>query len=136
MNPESAFNELGVDAVTGSLLMEVLGVTTAELQIPRRFEQLKAVINYLKDFPEDTQRYLINKATRGKMVDKLEHMAEYTNLLKQRTFNQDILKKIDDERSATAGNSEPTIEREIAQRALDVRATIGKLSDEISLYEK
>ena len=84
MNPEAIFDGMGVDAITGVKLMDWLGVTAEELQVPQRFHRLQDIVQFLKQFPEDTQRFLISKSTRGKLVDKLDHFFEYTSLLKEK----------------------------------------------------
>lgn len=136
MNTEDIFRGLGLDAVTGVKLLDWLDLSTDELQIPQRFSKLQAVIGFLKDVPEDTQRFLIAKATRGKMVDKLDHMYEYTGLLNEKKMHEDKLGEIDKERSILELSNEPELVIDAAKRSMDVRGNLDKIKEEIYLYEK
>ncbi len=136
MNPERAFEDLGIDAVTGVSVMEMLGVSTDELSIPQRFSRLKEVINYFKQFPEDTQRFLIRKATAGKLVDKLDHLYEYTHLLQRKSHYEETLKGLDKERSAIETTGDEVLLRDVAQRSLDNSQQLDFIKQEIGIYEK
>lgn len=136
MNIERSFEDLGIDAVTGVRLMDVLNVSPHELALPQRFSRLSTIIDYLKLFSEDTQRFLINKATRGKPIDKLDHMFEYVDLLKQKTHYDQVLEDAKAKVSAlemsgdSSELSQAQVDKEVAEQSL--RA----ICEEIILYER
>ena len=136
MNTERVFEDLGIDAITGVEIMDQLSIVPDELQSPRRFAQLKEVINYLKQFPQDTQRFLINKATRGKLVDKLQHLHEYTHLLTRKSFYEQELEKLSKERSAVEQAGDPILLKDIATRDMANREQLNFIQEEIGIYEK
>ena len=133
---ESAMNELGVDAITGVELMEWLGVTQVDLSDPSRFSRLHDVINYFKQFQPDTQRYLILRATSGKMVDKLNHVWEYSQLLSRRKSHEDMLTNIEKERSILGENPDPLVKQSVESKSLEAQENIAKINSEIAIYEK
>jgi hypothetical protein len=128
------FQDLGVNALTGVNLLEWLDVAPEELAFPQRFSKLQAVIEFLNPFPEDTQRFLINKATLGKQVDKLEHMFEYTALLQRKYGYEQSLKKIEHEKSVLG--FDPSLMDEVQLREDGVKKDLDLLLAEIRLYEK
>lgn len=136
MNPEAIFDGMGVDAITGVKLMDWLGVTAEELQVPQRFHRLQDIVQFLKQFPEDTQRFLISKSTRGKLVDKLDHFFEYTSLLKEKQAKEALLQNLDKERSAVEMSGDEILKRDVAQRSLQVSESLAKVKAEIEIYEK
>lgn len=84
MSVSESFNRLGINAIKGSEMMSMLNISPEELSIPQRFQQFKEVFDYLQDF--ENYRYVINKITRGKDVDRLEHTHSYITLAKEREF--------------------------------------------------
>jgi len=134
-NAEALFNDLGINAILGSQLIEWLNLSIDEINIPSRFSKLQNVIDYLKQFPDDTQRFIVNKATRGKMVDKLDHLNEYTHLLQKRESVNSELEKIKSERSAIGTDiSDKNIELDLKESMYN--DSMRRLNDEISIYEK
>ena len=133
-NPESTFNELGIDVITGVELMEALNLSVDEIGFPQRFHRLQEVVGYLKQFPLDTQRYLIKKACYGKNVDKLDHMFEYTNLLKNKFELENTMKEIEVEKSAVMNDLSKGIE--LAMREKDVSGRLSAVKDECQIYER
>lgn len=136
MNPEAAFGDLGIDAITGTLFLEQLDMSPDEFASPERFSKLQSVINYLKQFPDDTQRFLIAKATRSKYVDRLEHMFEYTELLKRKESVEKNLVSIDKENSAIEFSEDPFLKAGVARRSYDANDELARIKDEIAIYEK
>lgn len=134
MNVENALNQLGIDAITGVNLMDWLGVSIDELHSPQRFGRLQSVIGYLKQFPEDAQRFIIQKSTRGKMVDKLDHVFEYTNLLKQKEGQMNELHAVEKEKIALTNADEQTI-FDLTTRETLISDRLTRTNDEISIYE-
>lgn len=142
MNIETIFQDLGIDAIRGVQLIDQLDINTAELASPQRFTRLKEIIEYFKQFPEDTQRFLINKAVRGKQVDKLNHVYEYTTILKEKGKFESMLSKIEAEKSALDGTDSMQDQENfnriisLSEQAMDIRRNVSRLSDELSIYEK
>lgn len=134
--PERTFQDLGLDAITGVELMDSLGVSLMDVSIPQRFHRLHAVIDFLKQFPEDTRRFLISKAVRGKSVDKLDHMFEYVNLLQSKKMYEDILGNIEKEHSVMEFSADSMKLSEIVARSTDARSKLNQINEEITIYEK
>lgn len=134
MDREAIFQDLNIDVITGVQVLDMLDVTTDELVIPQRFSRLKSVINFLKQFPEDTQRLLINKSVRSKAVDKLNHFFEYTVLLKQKGEYEEMLKNIENEKSVILETDEKF--KEVEDRFNDVSGKLNDLKEELFIYEK
>lgn len=129
------FGDLGVDAITGVELMDFLDLTADELQDPRRFSQLQQVISFFKQFPTDTQRFLIKKVTTGKMVDKLKHVLEYTRLLSKKSALENELDAVEKERSAIEASGDPIALQQISFKANDIERMLTGTNDEIRIYE-
>lgn len=136
MNPEAAFGDLGIDAVTGTLFLDLLDMSPDEFASPERFSKLRSVIDYLKQFPEDTQRFLVTKATRGKYVDRLDHMFEYTSLLKAKEEKEKALAGLERESSATEHVDDPFLKVDLAKRSIDTREALKEIKEEIAIYER
>ena len=135
-NIESAFNELGIDAVVGTELMDWLGVSAIDLGDPQRFSKFQSVIGYFKQFPVDTQRFIIRKAVNGKNVDKLQHIWEYSELLKNKKAVEESLEKIKVEASAVGTSGDAVLRMANAEREIEANRALGQITDEIRLYEK
>lgn len=82
MDIEQQFNDLGVDAVIGTELMNLLGLNQYDIMDTPRFIRFQEVIQYFKNQPE--RSFVINKLTIGKMVDKLDHVWGYIELQRQK----------------------------------------------------
>lgn len=136
MNPESTLAQLGITPMNAVMLMETLGVGMDELVSPQRMAKLQAVIDFFKQFPEDTQRFMINKAVRGKTVDKLDHMFEYVHLLEDKMNNESLLDGIIKEKSMIDGSNDVFRMQEVAQRESEVLNKIDLLKQEIEIYLK
>lgn len=132
MSTQSAFNQLGINAITATTIMENLGLYPEDLAIPQRFTKLQNVINYLKQFPEDTQKFLINKTTRGKNVDRLDHMSDYTQLMSQQQNEQNMIKNIQDER-ITLGPKSPS--DYLDQREAYSADRLARITKELEFFE-
>ncbi len=135
MNVETAINDLGVNAVQAVTMMDLLGITPDDFINPTRFARFQVVVDYLKQFPDDTQRFLITKATRGKMVDRLDHIFEYTNLLKQKFAQEETLDSIKKELSVLEATGDPKIELTRHQKD-EMDRQIDLITQEISIYER
>jgi len=135
IDARETFNDLGAQAEVGLNLLEQLNVNIEELAIPRRFQQLKTLVEMFRNVPADYQRFVINKATRGKNVDKLQHMYEYMHLLKSKGELETREKMLEQERESSK-DSDEVIKQDIANRSLDNKKRIDILNKEIELYEK
>ena len=135
-NAETTFNDLGVSAILGTQLLGWLNLSLEDLAIPSRFTKLQSCIDYLKQFPDDTQRFLINKATRGKAVDKLDHLYEYTNLLKEKTSIEANLKANASELSVISGSQDMMKISELTSKVDSLQTNLRHINEEITIYEK
>jgi hypothetical protein len=136
INTESKFNELGVDAVSGVNLMEWLGISPIDLSDTARFLKFKDVIDYFKQFPPDTQRYLIKRAVNNKNVDKLNHVFEYSELLKNKRAVEEALEKLKVEGSALGPDSDRVLRMAHAQKEIGAKDALNAVMREIDIYEK
>ncbi len=129
-------NDLGVDAITGVKVLNLLDISTDELQIPQRFSKLQDIIKFLSQYSEDTQRFLINKATRGKQLDKQQHFHEYMQLLQKKAVVNDVLDHVLDEKDIIEATGDATKLQELANREVELRMQSDNLAEEINLYER
>lgn len=134
MNISTAFDDLGVNAIAGVSLMGHLGLNPQDLMFPQKFAKFQVVVDFLKQFPEDTQRFLINKATRGKFLDKLDHMFEYTNLLKNKESIEKDLNSLEKEVSAIFDDEFKSAE--VSTKITENKERLDKIKEEITLYER
>jgi hypothetical protein len=134
---ESAFEQLDMDAMSASRLMEALGLTKIDLDIPERFSRLQQVWQYLKQYPEDTQNFLISKITTGKIVpDKLQKVFEYTQLLQKKQAVSEQYEAVKKEGAVITGEADPMLRISHAQREIEARDGLKGIENEIGLYEK
>jgi hypothetical protein len=134
MDIETAFNDLGVDAIVGSRLMGMLGLYTSDFIDPARFMRFKEIIDFFKPIPE--MEYMVNRITIGKNVDKLDHVWGYTQLSKRR----DDLRKHEEETKAKLDtvkdlSDEPFKVKEIENELLKYQSDLKITNDEIYAYE-
>lgn len=135
MNPNEAFTDLNIDAVTGERMMSMLGIGVHDLSIPSRFSKLKSIIGIFKNFSDDTQRFLISRATTGKNVDRLEYMYEYSNLLENKLGLEKELQDFQKETSAL-NTIDPIILESNARRSEQLSSSLNRVKDMMSVYEK
>lgn len=115
--------------------MDLLGLNSSDFHDPVRFSRFKTVVDYLKKFPDDTQRFLITKSTRGKMVDKLDQVFEYTNLLKQKFAQEEAMDRLQEEISAMEAIGDPqavVVSLQKEEMGRQIEATLS----EIGIYER
>lgn len=134
VNILEAFTDLGTNAIVATSLMNLLGLYPDDLADPQRFSRFQEVVKYLKQYPEDTQRFLITKATRGKLVDKLDHVFEYTNLLKQKFAQEQTLETMKEELSMLEATHDPRFFT-INEQKEEMENQIGRTLEEIRIYE-
>jgi Mor family transcriptional regulator len=135
MRNEQLFNELGISPLLAVELLDNLDLSTEHLNDPYIFSKLQSVIEFLKEYPEDTQRFIIKKATFGKQ-DKLKVMAEYSRLLKEKSFYDGIAEKINKEKSAFEMTDDLLKKQELSERESTNNAKLNLLKEEINLYHK
>lgn len=136
MNPQEAFNDLGIDAMTGVRLMGALGLSPIDFNNPARFTRFHQVIDYFKNLPEDTQNFLISKVTTGKIGDKLDKVFEYTQLLDRKHSLERDLESIKKESSITPLDASPIIRESLATKELSALSSLQSISNDIAIYEK
>ena len=134
ISTESAFNELGIDAITGVEIMDWLGISAIDLGDPARFGRFHDIIDYFKQFPVDTQRYIIRKVTNGKNVDKLNHVWEYSELLKNKRAAEEAIEKVKTELSALGTNPDPVLVQNYALREAEARQALNAVVAEAAIY--
>lgn len=136
MNTERKFEELGIDPINAVKIMSLLDISVSELGIPQRFERFKDILSFLKDFPEDTQRFFIMKATAGKQIDKVSHMFEYVNLLRNKLSYEEGLKNMERQESAIETLNDPFRLGELQREKLEVIRKLQNTKEEIYIYER
>ena len=81
MDSNTPFSDLGIDAVSGTEIMNALEMPVYDLQDTFKFNRLQEVMGYLKTVPEEARLGIIRKITVGKPVDnKLDHVWGYVKL--------------------------------------------------------
>lgn len=136
MNFESTLAHLGINAITGVRVLDLLDISTDDIQIPQNLSKVKDIIDFLKQYPEDTQRFLINKATRGKPVEKLKHFHEYTQLLQKKAELEKELEMIGDEKDIVEATGDVAKLQEVANREVQIKMLSDTMAEEITLYER
>jgi hypothetical protein len=94
---EEKFNDMGVDAFTGSEIMNLAGVSFTDVKNPVVFEKLHDIVKYIKTIPPEQRSYFMNKVIAGKSVNKLDHLFGYVKLNEQRDIKRNELKMLDEE---------------------------------------
>lgn len=127
--------DLGSNPITTVKILDWLGLDIAELSIPSRFAKLEYVLDFLSQFPEDTQRFLITKSTRGKAVDKLDHVFEYSHLVTSKMNLENELEMASKEfdQVSIIGDSERI--NQLNNQKLQVTEALSRLNREIEIYE-
>lgn len=133
ISAEQAFNELGIDAITATEMMDWLGISKIDLGDPSRFSKFQSVIEYFKQFPSDTQRFLIRRVTQNPNHDRLQRVWEYAELLKNKKSAEDAIEKIKTEASAV---SDPVLQHNYVAREAEARQALTAVTQEMALYEK
>lgn len=137
INIESIFNQAGTGAVIGTQLMEWLGISPIDFSDPHRFSKFRDIIDYLKKFPEDTQRYIISKVTQGKpLTDKLAQVWEYSQLLGRKESYEQSLTDLSKEREILGPDADRFIVAATDMRYVETKQNLDKINNEIALYEK
>lgn len=136
MNAESVFNDFGINAIEGTQIMDSLGVNMSDLHIPQRLSRLHDVISYLKQFPEDTRRFLVSKAVRNKNVNKLDHMLEYIHILKEKESYETQLKDIEKELSVFDPEVDYMKVAELRLSENQFRQSLQTIEAEKEIYER
>lgn len=135
MSAQDSFSDLNIDAVTGTSLMNLLGLSTYDLSNPQRFSKFRSVIDFFKQFPEDTRKFLITRATLGKNVDKLDHVFEYSQLLDSKI---NLEKQIEDFKNEVSvlNISDPLVMIENEHKSSELDLSLKQLQSRIEVYEK
>lgn len=74
-----AFSELNIPITVVSEVMNYLGVSSTELNDPRKFEKFKYIAEFVKDIP-NKDRFFSRLSKAGQInVDKMNFFYEYCN---------------------------------------------------------
>lgn len=134
-NTESLFNELGISPLLATKIMYDFDLLPEHLSDPIVFSKLQSIVDFLKQYPEDTQRFLIKKATLNKQ-DKLKVMHEYTKLLSDRLLHEKIAKELEKEKSVIGFTNDMNKIKEIFDKETQNNNKLQFLREEIELYHK
>ena len=94
---EDKFNDMGIDAFTGSQIMNLSGVSSSDIKNPAIFQKLFDVVNYVKTVPLEHRSHFMNKVVAGKNIDKLDHLWGYVELNKRRDSKMKELDQLKEE---------------------------------------
>ena len=140
---EDSFSDLGIDAITGTEIMRLTGITPVDFTDPARYQRFKEVCAHLKNI-EDKQFY-ISRITTGKNVDKLDHLWGYVELERRLHQKVEEAKRVQEEISIlTRFSSEKDIHSidDIAGYTLATKKkeaitnNISQIQQEMSHYER
>ena len=135
MKTEQLIEELGISPILAVDLLDNLGVSIEEIAYPQVFSKIQYIVDFLNQYPEDTQRFLIKKATINKQ-DKLKCMFEYSQLLREKEYYEKVANDIEKEKSAVEFSDNFDKTREVAERENENNNKINSLKEEIDLYHK
>lgn len=128
---QERFNDLGVDAILGTKMMKAMMVTPVDFIDPARFMKFKETLDFFKKYPE--LEYKIEKICLAKMVDRLEHVWGYTNLLTQKMAKEESMKSLNEKKSMLEMTNEDF--SEVDQNIQSEQRVINQLSEQIFAYE-
>ena len=143
MSIEDDFKDLGVDAITGTELMELLSLTPDDFMSPQRFEKFKNVIKYIQNVPD--KEYFLKKITmKGLGDDKLQKVWEYCELAKKKEEIEKMKSDLDAEKNvvlrfASEKNTRPEDMEAYKEKMFELNNVSSKLrqvEEEMRLYEK
>ena len=136
MNPEQVMNQLGVNAITGTRLLDLLDISMDDLRIPQTFSKVQDIINFLAPLSEDTQRFMIQRATAGKMVDKVKHFHEYIQLVQKNSSLQEQYEALNAERRLVEGMTTPEETELFESKKQGLEKNIQDVLEEMGIYER
>ena len=134
---------MGVSALYATNLMGLLGLHPDELLDAARFERFKDVLMHLKD--NQQYEYIVNKLTRGKSVDKLDHLWSYGKLEKQKMLLEKDREEVQKNLNTIlrlAGDKQITDPNDVVGYSDCVKMLDGandglrRIEDEMSFYER
>lgn len=122
------FDDLGIDAVSGSEIMNLLGITPYQLDDPIIFNRISEVVKYLKEIPDKS--FFVNRITAGKPgVNKLDHVWSYIEVLNKREDIQNGLLQAEKE---VRGYSEKEILGQLSEIERSLAADSVKRKDSLN----
>lgn len=138
MNTDQLFQELGINPLIATKLMGYLDLNTGDLNDPFNFSKIQDVVDFLKQYPEDDQRFMIRKVTIGKQ-DKLKVMHEYTQILKDKAFHENTIAKIREEkRNMAFQEGGPDLEKvkSLDEQEVYSKSKLNQVKEELEFYHK
>lgn len=131
------FDDAGTDAITGSEIMGILGLSTDDFGLAQNYEKFKDIVQFMKGYSD--YRYVLNKITRGKMVDKLDHAWNYVAIAKEKEIKKKRIEELEkqiDEVSRFGDDKKSNLLDGLSRMSTDMRKDCDLLEKEMSLYEK
>ncbi len=142
MNP-SSFDDLGIDAISGTEIMGLLGLSAYQLNDPITMNRVMDVVNYLKNIPDKS--FFVNRITVGKKIeDKLAHVWTYIELQKKRESLEGQRKIADIElqtysekmNSGALTDMERSLAMDVSRIKTHIDSELSKIKEEEFAYEK
>lgn len=135
MDIEQAFNDLGVDAVNGVKLMNMLGLSSSDFHEPARFMRFKDIIDYFKDVPDPA--FVLGRITTGKLVDKLDHVWGYCELARQKSAIKSEADAVNKQIGITSKfeDGNPLAVNELVRKSNDIANRANDIDQQMQAYE-
>jgi hypothetical protein len=92
---DQPFEYLDIDPIEGTEIMQLVGLDPTDLRFPDKLAKMRDITAYLAGRID--KRYIVNKITAGRNVDRLEHIWGYLNLRKQLDSKHSELEKLQEE---------------------------------------
>lgn len=126
------FESISGDPIKVGEIMLLLGLNTFDFQDYSKFGKIQEVISYLAKHPDP--KYMIDKLTRGKPVDQLEHIWSYIQVEKDKRDHEGKLDSIKKEYEVQKekGEADAEMEKEIER----LESTLENKQEEMKIYEK
>lgn len=135
MNTEQIFNQIGINPLKAVSLMENLDISIEQLNDPYVIYRLESIVDFLKNYDDDSQSFFIKKATLGKQ-DKLKVLSEYIKLIEKRNFFEKVSDEINREKESNLNSNDLLKMKEIQEKESANNARLSLLKEEIELYHK
>lgn len=131
------FDDAGTDAITGSEIMGILGLSTDDFGLAQNYEKFKDIVQFMKGYSD--YRYVLNKITRGKMVDKLDHAWNYVSIVKEKNHKKEKISELErkiTELSTFGDENSTSVLKDLTMMHVDMKKDLALIESEMGLYEK